>query len=421
MYGVRDKYYAMILVLNKILISRMKNADFNIGEQAVLSSILKDLSKLNGSKVEVLENTEKSLKQKYGIKASHSYLPISLKTLRSISKANVLVWGGGNMLQDQSSSLDIPYHLINVFLAQVLRIPVILYGVEIGPINTRIGTFFSKKALNRVDLILVRNKRSESALKRIGINNPNIYITADPAFLVSPDQQIFDRIKNRYGIRDDRPIVCIAPRKAFYKISGLIPATLRLKLNLMPRDFHAKFYLFKLKMAQICDYLVREFQAQILFLAMDVAKNPRDDLVCREILDMMVRKKDAYLLNPGLNPSEVSGIIKAMDLVISQRLHALILSCCMNTPMVGISTTGEQDKCKMFMEDIGQGNRCFDASSIIDENKKNTFFALLDETWKNRETINNELRFKAHDLKEKASMNIELLSRYLNNIILPKN
>jgi polysaccharide pyruvyl transferase WcaK-like protein len=112
--------------------------------------------------------------------------------------------------------------------------------------------------------------------------------------------------------------------------------------------------MLKRKIALICDYLVNRFDAQILFLPMDVAENPRDDLTCRAIFDLMEKKQDAFLLEPGLNPSEVSGLIKAMDLVISQRLHALILSCSMNTPMIGIPSTGKHDKCTMFMKDIGQ-------------------------------------------------------------------
>lgn len=39
--------------MSNILVLRMKNADFNIGEQAVLSSILNDLSQLNNFQVEV--------------------------------------------------------------------------------------------------------------------------------------------------------------------------------------------------------------------------------------------------------------------------------------------------------------------------------------------------------------------------------
>ena len=281
------------------------------------------------------------------------------------------------MLQDETSALDIPYHLINVFLARALRIPVILYGVEIGPIDTKIGAFFATRALKNVNLILVRNNRSASVLRRIGIDNPNIHVTADPAFLVTPDEQIMHQVESRYGIKNNRPLVGIAPRKAFYKVSGLLPATIRQKLNLMPRDFDSKFSMLKRKIALICDYLVNRFDAQILFLPMDVAENPRDDLTCKAIFDLMEKKQDAFLLDPGLNPSEISGLIKAMDLVISQRLHALILSCSMSTPMIGIPSTGKHDKCTMFMKDIGQEDRCFTASSLIDENQNDVFLPHL--------------------------------------------
>ena len=308
----------------KIIISRMKNADFNIGEQAVLSSLITDLSTLENTDIGVLENPAKSVQQQSQRNSSSFSLQNLIRNLRSISKANVLLWGGGNMLQDQSSSLDVPYNLINVFWAQILGIPVILYGVEIGPIDTRIGAFFSKKAVDKIDLILVRNYRSGKVLKRIGAKTSCVHITADPAFRVSPDPEILGKIEHKYGIRDDRPLIGIAPRKAFYKVSGLLPATLRLKLNLMPRGFFEKFLLFKQKMAQVCDYMVDKFNAQILFLPMDVARNPRDDIVCQELREMMVKKKDAYLLEPGLTPSEISGLIKAMDMIISQRLHALI-------------------------------------------------------------------------------------------------
>ena len=81
--------------IHKILIPRMKNAGFNIGEQAVILSILKDLSTINGSEIEVMEGTTKSMEQKIGLKDSHSYLPLTWDTFRSISKADVLVWGGG--------------------------------------------------------------------------------------------------------------------------------------------------------------------------------------------------------------------------------------------------------------------------------------------------------------------------------------
>jgi hypothetical protein len=50
-----------------------------------------------------------------------------------------------------------------------------------------------------------------------------------------------------------------------YKVTGLIPAAFKQKLNLMPRGFHERLSLFERKMAQICDYLVGKIDAQILF------------------------------------------------------------------------------------------------------------------------------------------------------------
>ena len=50
--------------------------------------------------------------------------------------------------------------------------------------------------------------------------------------------------------------------------------------------------------------------------------------------------------------------------------------------MIGI-LSGKQDKCKIFMEDIGQGNRCIDILSIIDETQKDSMLGIIDETWKN--------------------------------------
>ena len=79
-----------------------------------------------------------------------------------------------------------------------------------------------------------------------------------------------------------------------------MPVALRQKLNLMPRDFDKKFTLFKRKMASVGDYLVNTFDAQILFLPMDVAENQRDDLTCREIRDMMERKKRSAFVRTRL-------------------------------------------------------------------------------------------------------------------------
>ena len=70
-------------------------------------------------------------------------------------------------------------------------------------------------------------------------------------------------------------------------------------MNLMPRDFDKKFTLLKRKIARVGDYLVNSFDAQIFFLPMDVGENPRDDLTCKAILDMMEKKQEAHSVRSG--------------------------------------------------------------------------------------------------------------------------
>ena len=82
--------------------------------------------------------------------------------------------------------------------------------------------------------------------------------------------------------------------------------------------------------------------------------------------------------------------------------------------MIGISSTGDQDKCKKFMEEIGQAENCIDASSMIEEDQNRSFFISVNKVWENRFDIKKELRLKAHDLKTKSSMNIQLVSRWLS-------
>jgi len=344
-----------------------------------------------------------------------SRLSAILGHLRSISKADFLIWGGGNMLQDQSSALDVPYHLIDVFWARMLGIPVILFGVEIGPITTKLGSLFSMKGMKAVDLILIRNGRSERVLKKIGVRNPNIHVTADPAFLVAPDDRAFARVRDKYGIQDHRPIIGVAPRKAFYKTSGLVPATVRMKLKMMPHEFHSKFLSFKRRMAQICDHLANRFDAQILFMPMDVSGNARDDLVCKEIIDLMTRKEHAIFIEPGLTASEMTALIEHLDLVVSQRLHALILSCSMNTPMIGIASKGAEDKCRVFMQDIGQEDLCMDIESIIDESHADNLYRVIEGVWESRREIKQKLKPKADELRAKSMENVNLLNHYLRS------
>jgi polysaccharide pyruvyl transferase CsaB len=399
--------------MTKIVIARMANADFNKGEEAILTSLLKSLSQMGDADITVLSHCPNRVTLVHNVRAVYTDLKNIFKIIRIISKSDLFIWGGGQMLQDHSSFLDVPYHLIRVFFAEMMGVPVTLYAVEIGPLDTKIGRFFARLALNKCDLIILRNKESKELLEKIGVLMPRIFVTADPSFLISPDESVFERIAMNYGIEDDRCIIGIAPRKVFYKVRGFLPATLRLKLNLMPSSFHLKYSKFKEKLAQIADYLIEKYNAKIIFIPMDVAKNPRDDLVCMEVVSLMKNKNNTIILKEELSPEEVAGIFKKMEFVIAQRLHALILATIVNVPVIGIAASQGHDKCRIYMNTIGQGSKCVDADEIIDDIKEEKVFRLIDDTWLRRKELKSELKPKLEELKKKSLSNAILVEELI--------
>ncbi len=400
---------------SKIVIARMAHADLNKGEEVLLASILQSLALIGDFDITVISDFPEKVRAIHKVRAVRAGLKNIIEVMMTIRQADFFIWGGGHMLQDQSSSLDVPFHLWRVFFAKMVGVPVILYAVGIGPLQTRIGRFFARIGLGITDLIIVRDENSKFVIEKLGVNNRRVHIAADPAFLVNPDDAIVDKIKQKYMIKNGKPLVAIAPRKAFYKVSGFLPATIRIKFNLMPHIFYRKYPAFKKQIAVLCDYLISKFGVQIILLPMDVASNPRDDLVCKEIFELMSHKDSALVLTDELSASETAGLIKKMDLVISQRLHALILSSSMNVPMLAIASTNKYDKCRKFMENINQNKRCIDAENVVDDARNDSIFKLIDNTWESRSQIQKELESEINLLKERASLSANLMDSFLSN------
>ena len=98
-------------------------------------------------------------------------------------------------------------------LAKLFNKPVMVYANGIGPINRKINRFLTRKILNQVDLITLRDKDSRIFLKELDVENDNIYVTADPVFTLEPTkEEIILGIFEKEGIPGDKPLVGVSVR-----------------------------------------------------------------------------------------------------------------------------------------------------------------------------------------------------------------
>ena len=182
--------------MKKKIVMAAGDGTFNLGDEAVIASFLKNLRYLTKYvEVTIFSCDPKRTSKAHNVKSIRMDMSVLgvikglFTTIKTFSKMDLLVWGGGNLIADGSSQLYTPFHLIKVLLAKLMGKPVIAYAIGVGPLNGKLGKFLTKIIMNHVDIITVRDKESKEILKKVGVKKPPIYVTVDPAFDLKPSNK----------------------------------------------------------------------------------------------------------------------------------------------------------------------------------------------------------------------------------------
>ena len=152
----------------------------NIGDEAILEAIVGQFrQQMPQVKLTALSYKAAETAEKYTI------LTVSrnrfFQVFRSIKQADLVMSGGGSILQDVTSSRSLLYYLGIILLAKVFGRKVAFYGNGFGPITRPLNRWLVRRMINQVDLITVRDEESRQLMQALGIVQP-ITVTADAAF-----------------------------------------------------------------------------------------------------------------------------------------------------------------------------------------------------------------------------------------------
>ncbi len=343
----------------------------NAGDEAMLAAMLEVLADLDPQlHITVISANPEDTKKRHGV---DSIFWLSLPALlREIWRADLLISGGGSLLQNVTSRRSLYYYLAIIFIAKLLGKKVMLYAQGIGPIIGSVAQRAMRWLGNRVSLITVRDQGSLAELSRLGITRPHIECTADPVLAIHPVSREAGRaIFKKYHADGAKPVVGISVRKW--------------------RDWHH----YKEVLAQVADKVIKEFGARVIFLPMQY---PEDVQVSVSIAELMTEK--CTVLKDEYSTSEFLSLVGNMDLMLGIRLHALIFAGVMGVPMLGISYDPKIDR---FLASVGEkpvGN--------LADVKADELMIEIRRKWNDKETFrqrNAELLTKLRDL---AARNAEL-------------
>ncbi len=112
-----------------------------------------------------------------------------LKTIKAIIQSDIVVSGGGGLIQDKTSLKSIFYYLFILYIGHIFKKKTVCFAQGIGPIKTRIGKFLTRKVISRVDLVTVRDNYSKNVLKECGVKK-EINVCSDVAFLFNKKTEL---------------------------------------------------------------------------------------------------------------------------------------------------------------------------------------------------------------------------------------
>lgn len=352
----------------------------NNGDEAMLYAILQALDKrIQGFEPVVLSKDPKRTKEFYGVRAIQRH---DLKDIiAEIRHSDLLISGGGGLLQDVTGPNSILYYLGIVTIARLMKKPVIFYGQGIGPISTALGSNLMRLVANRVNLIEVRDHESKEELIRLGVIKPKVEVTADPALGIDVSQvdPLLGRaILAEAGINTDKDLVGVSVRAWKNDDS------------------------YKAVIAKVCDDIIAKGM-KVVFLPMHY---PFDITVGKEIASLM--KEEPYILDRPLNFREMLSLVSQTKMIMGMRLHFLIFGALLNIPMVGLSYDPKVDSFLRLVNMPSGGS-----VDRLDYGKlSETFFQTLESSEQLKSTLADRVKILRKEALRGADLAAEVLDRY---------
>ncbi len=149
----------------------------NFGDEEILSVLVNKLQR-DKHMITIISSDPQYTKKQY--KHIRSVYTFNIRDIIGmILKSNVLISGGGSLLQDVTSFKSLLYYLFIIFIALFFNKKVLIFAQGIGPINNPFGQFLTKNILRHCSYVSVRDKNSYDLVKSWGIDAD---LLCDPVF-----------------------------------------------------------------------------------------------------------------------------------------------------------------------------------------------------------------------------------------------
>lgn len=256
--------------------------------------------------------------------------PNARGVLDELAQADLLFnVGGGNINSVIPSEL---YRKCTEHLAaRILGLPVVVSGQTIGPFSRRLDRLVARLALDRVQMITLRDSEvSRRRLRDIGVRRPQIADTGDDALGLPA-----------LAPADARRLLARCVPQAWTDINAPMTAAVNLKGSL--RVFKGEgrngglgheVELF----AGIVNWLIETWHARVLLVPTDYGEGVDDRELHREIATRAIDRARVACVEDELKDVELKALIGQTDVAIGARYHFCVFAAAERVAFLGLAS-----------------------------------------------------------------------------------
>jgi polysaccharide pyruvyl transferase WcaK-like protein len=343
------------------------NGATNTGAEALLQADIADLRAVLGDDAFLTVPTlnEQTLRRYLSETGNLRIVPIPavfpLAIRRLVSEHDVILLVEGSAYMDTWASALLWLFLWSTHCAGDDRKPCLAYAVDAGELRSPLNRLLTRKEASKTGLIIARSAAAAERLRGWGVRAP-MEITADNAFTYAPDPADAGLLRREWP-------------EARERVAGFCPVNVHLwPVVIRPwgrkEDRYRWPYYFSdsrerreeaadlaAGYAALADRLVEHHGMSVALLAMEGV----DDRFCRQVHAAMKYRDDTRVFSAsGYNASQMTCILRDLDLLVTSRYHGAVLSLAAGMPQVAV---GHDLRLKSFYAELGMVEEFFDADS----------------------------------------------------------
>lgn len=273
----------------------------NMGDEAVLGELIRGLRRrMPDIRLCVMTAAPGKTARKFSVDTVYRFDMAGVR--RRMKKSTVMIFGGGNLLQDSTSNVSLRYYLYILNSAKACGMKTVVYSNGIGPVLEAENLEKIAAVLSLADSISMRERRSFELAKSLCPQNGNIRLTFDPVLL-----------RESRG-RSDIALSLGLEAGKYFVIS--------------PREID-RFSMKKLSVA--VNFVAKKYGLRPVLIAM---QRNEDLPVCRALAGDI---ESSLVAEENTDLQGVLALLSEAAFLISSRLHTLICATSAVCPMMAYS------------------------------------------------------------------------------------